>query len=76
MPQPEGRVCTRCKNYKPFVFFSLERKGKFGHAAQCKACRNGWHQNHFLNLTPEQRALHNERSKMQMRQLRAKRNLL
>lgn len=33
------RVCTVCKVEKPYDCFSKSKKGKNGHAEQCKVCR-------------------------------------
>lgn len=35
----ESRVCTVCKVEKPYDCFSKSKKGKNGHAEQCKVCR-------------------------------------
>jgi hypothetical protein len=71
MAHPKGKTCTKCRRYKLFAEFHIQKDGRFGRHGQCKACRNRYHRGHFQNLTPEQRAAHNERSKIAMRRYKA-----
>ncbi len=36
----EGRVCTRCEEFKEWVWFDKRRRGTHGHSSFCKDCRN------------------------------------
>lgn len=36
----EGRVCVRCKVYKPWSDFYLLSRGAYGHSPSCKVCRS------------------------------------
>lgn len=35
-----GRICTRCHEYKPWVKFNIKSDGLNGHNSQCKKCQN------------------------------------
>ncbi len=35
---PETKRCNKCGEVKPLEMFGLNKKGKFGHNANCKTC--------------------------------------
>jgi 5-methylcytosine-specific restriction endonuclease McrA len=54
LPAPAVRRCTRCQSDKPLEDYRVQRVGRFGRMAQCRACKGAYDQRH--NSTPERKA--------------------
>lgn len=59
------KICPKCDEQKPLVFFARDLSKSDGVTSHCKECRNRYRQ------LPRPKALHRERSREYMRKLSA-----
>ena len=43
----EGRVCSKCGEYKPYSGYYRQQYGTNGYSSRCKICIRGYHQGEF-----------------------------
>lgn len=48
-PLQNLKICTRCRNQKPFDFFGFDKKGKHSLHAWCKSCKNAAQKQHIID---------------------------
>jgi hypothetical protein len=66
------KICSRCKEEKPFEFFGKHSKNKDGYQYYCKACRIKTCSDSFSKTSQEQRNKRNEATKAWRKQNKEK----
>lgn len=51
----DGKVCTKCREWKPYANYDIAPRMKDGRSSNCKAChllanRERWHKNHEFSI--------------------------